>query len=183
MPDQSSTQQLPELDRNTAMYLEEMLRIAESFRGQVRLQADTRIKQAELLLKDYGQYSLATLGGAITIETVGAHLIKSKPLFFISAALLIVSVVVSFVARTQLNDRMNDFREQVENHVSNVTAKVGIIRIDSSPQNIGALQEASVFRGGFKNSWLTDHGRNATAVLFLIGFLGLAASLIFYVTA
>jgi CHASE3 domain sensor protein len=179
----NTSSNLPPINESTKNYLEAVRELAQNLRDRTRLESETRIKQAESLLKDYGQYSLIALGSAITVETVGSQLIKSKALFFFGVTILIIAVVTSFVTRAQLHNKINDYRIKVEEHFDKVNTKVRSYLINPTAENMGALQEAAQFHERPISNWLTNNGTNLNALLFFIGFLSLSISLVFKISA
>lgn len=163
-------------------YLTEVINNVNTLREVVRLTVQTHNQQAQSLLGDYGTYSLASLGGALTFITVAPHLIFTRPLFYIAAVLLITTVIITFITRSQLYSKTNSYLNKVEVHYIKVTGKVGLVRLQNTSENLGALKEISNFNEKLESNWLTRHGLDLAAVLFLVGFLMFACSLIFHIT-
>ena len=174
---------MPVMPPGTEEYLDESLKLAQNYLESCKLISQSMTNLSESLLRDYGNYSLTILGAAITFQTVGPELIRTPELFYISAGILITNVVVIFAARGQIHDAASSFVQEVDHRVSDVSGKIGTVRINPTPENIGALQASSnIYNVFMRSTWIIENGRKLAGLLFFAGFIGFVISLTFEIS-
>jgi hypothetical protein len=176
---QQQAQPLPSM----GPYFEESLKLFENFDRSIRATAQTGAKQCESMMRDYGNFSLLALGGAVTFLTIAPSNIKTISLFFTAVVLLVSCLILTLLVRRAWDRHVLALSSILDARQVAITAAYGNYHINPTDQNQGAftaITNQQVQLPGVP-TW-ASRGQDAAGILFIAGILALAASLVFKIS-
>lgn len=133
------------------------------------------------LINDFFAFSLITLGAAATILTAKSSLISSKSLFYISLALLTITIIFASISRIYIDFRANIATQTILHNFNDTISKIDIFRLNpEDPGGQARMDESVKNTNEFvpTESWLIKYAQVLTASIFTISFLLFVLSLV-----
>lgn len=132
------------------------------------------------LINDFFAFSLVTLGSAATILTAKSSLISSKGLFYVSLALLSITIIFSSFSRLYIDFKANRATQDMLNDFNDTLSKIDVFRIDNIEENKTRMDE-SIKRTNDSyptENWLIKYSQVVSGATFTIAFLLFVLSLV-----
>lgn len=131
-------------------------------------------------VRDILNISITVLVGSLALYSAAPALIKTPVLFFISAAVLLLCVIICLAARLQLTEYLTRATATIEDYYTNLVLAASAFKMSATQDNLRLFKnadEAELRLPGL--GWFAKHGPHIVIGTFLIGIIGLGLSLLF----